>query len=181
MGLLQVCAVDDEAAHETANREAATESARPFASKENKRAGSALSQCAAAVLFWDAFTGIRRANLPDRKIHRILRTAVAHRVRAHLKRLRHHGPAPHGFFSIGFRERCPMWTDVIDYLFGCVHTFGFPMTRRSTQLTYQTCTKCGAQFQYDWASMTRKQRVISASQPNMPTVMRESEAKMNAA
>ncbi len=74
-----------------------------------------------------------------------------------------------------------MWTAVIDYLFGCVHTFGFPITRRSTQFTYQTCTKCGAQFEYDWALMARKQRVISASEPNMSTAMRDSEPKMKAA
>ncbi len=55
---------------------------------------------------------------------------------------------------------------ILDCLFGCNHTFGFPMTRRSTHFTYQTCTKCGAQFEYDWASMSRKQRVGATIQPN---------------
>ncbi len=55
---------------------------------------------------------------------------------------------------------------IVDYLFGCNHTFGFPMTRRSTHFTYQTCTKCGTQFVYDWASMSRRQRIGSTIQPN---------------
>ncbi len=69
---------------------------------------------------------------------------------------------------------------IVDFLFGCSHTFGFPMTRRSTHFTYQTCTKCGAEFEYDWASMVRKQRVGSILESNAGLVPNPT-AKMKAA
>ena len=42
---------------------------------------------------------------------------------------------------------------LFDVVFGCKHQLTFPMTRRGTQFTYQTCVRCGAEFEYDWNAM----------------------------
>ncbi len=44
---------------------------------------------------------------------------------------------------------------LFDVVFGCNHRLTFPMTRRGTHFTYQTCVRCGAEFEYDWNTMSR--------------------------
>ncbi len=53
---------------------------------------------------------------------------------------------------------------ILDVLFGCSHKFGFPLTRRRGRVTYQVCVRCGAEFEYDWATMSRKGRLGQDSQ-----------------
>jgi hypothetical protein len=59
------------------------------------------------------------------------------------------------------------FSSLFDVLFGCDHRFGFPITRPGTHYTYQTCLRCGAEFEYDWKTMSRGQSIT-------PTVSRES-------
>lgn len=47
---------------------------------------------------------------------------------------------------------------IVDLLFGCSHEFGFPLTKRGSRVTYRVCIRCGAEFEYDWATMSRKGR-----------------------
>jgi hypothetical protein len=51
------------------------------------------------------------------------------------------------------------FSSLYDVLFGCNHRFGFPITRRGTHYTYQTCLRCGAEFEYDWKTMSRGQSI----------------------
>ncbi len=44
---------------------------------------------------------------------------------------------------------------LFEVVFGCRHRLTFPMTRRGTHFTYQTCVRCGAEFDYDWKTMSR--------------------------
>ncbi len=44
-------------------------------------------------------------------------------------------------------------------LFGCKHKFGFPITHPESHRTYQTCVRCGIEYEYDWEQMTRLGRV----------------------
>lgn len=52
-------------------------------------------------------------------------------------------------------------------LFGCAHEFSWPR-RWSDGEYYQVCLRCGAEYQYDWATMSRReprQLEISESGP----------------
>ncbi len=59
-----------------------------------------------------------------------------------------------------------MFTHVIKLLFGCKHQFGFPITRRGTRRTYQVCVCCGAEYEYDWKSMTRMGQIQPKAPPS---------------
>ncbi len=48
---------------------------------------------------------------------------------------------------------------VLGFLFGCRHEFGFPITRRGSRLMYQVCVHCGAEFEYDWTTMSRREKL----------------------
>jgi len=57
----------------------------------------------------------------------------------------------------------PRFFQVLPF-FGCTHQFSWPRRWRDGEY-YQVCLRCGAEYQYDWVSMQRRERVERHPEP----------------